>query len=96
VAAGNCVVEIDRMEEFEVEATTSGTAVDSCPVWLFCTVSCTVAGVDTILLATAPESVLESITVVASALPFQRITALLVKFAPVTFIVRFGEPAAIV
>jgi hypothetical protein len=96
VAGGTCVVEIDRLEELEVEATTRGTAVDSCPVSTFCTFNWTVAGVDTILLVTAPDRVLESISVVASALPFQRITALLVKLAPVTFIMRAGEPAWIV
>jgi hypothetical protein len=89
-------VEIARVKELEEEATTKGTAVDSCPVSLFCTFSWTVAGTATILLPTVPERVLESITVVASALPFQRITALLVKLVPVTFIMRAGEPAAIV
>jgi hypothetical protein len=44
----------------------------------------------------APETVLESITVVASLLPFQRITALLVKLFPVTFMVTALDPAAIV
>jgi hypothetical protein len=96
VAGGNWVVEIAGVEELEERATTRGTAVDSCPVSLSCTFSSTVAGAATILLPTAPDSVLESTTVVASALPFQRITALLVKFVPVTFIMRAGEPAAIV
>jgi hypothetical protein len=89
-------VEIDRLGELEAEATTRGTAVDSCPVSMFCTFNWTVAGVDTILLVTVPDSVLESITVVASVFPFQRITALLVKLVPVTFIMRAGEPAWIV
>jgi hypothetical protein len=96
MAEGNWAVEIARVEEFKEGETTRGTAGDSCPVSLSCTFSSTVAGAATILLPTAPDSVLESTTVVASALPFQRITALLVKFVPVTFIMRFGEPAAIV
>jgi len=38
----------------------------------------------------------ESITVVASFPPFQRITALFVKLVPTTFIVTVPDPAAIV
>jgi len=43
-----------------------------------------------------PERVVESTTVVASFAPFQRMTALEVKFAPTTFMVTALEPAAIV
>lgn len=40
-----------------------------------------------------PTSVFESTTDVASELPFQRMTAVFVKFVPTTFIVWVLEPA---
>ncbi len=49
-----------------------------------------------LLAPIVPAKVLESTTDVVSAAPFHRMTALLAKFVPTTFIVTLFEPAAIV
>ena len=63
---------------------TTDTGVDEAFVAGFCTCTCTVEGVAMMLLEIALDSVFESTTEVASGLPFQRITLLLVKFVPET------------
>ena len=75
---------------------TTGTEVEEAFVTVSCTCSCTVEGVATMLLVSVLDRVLESMTEVDSALPFQRMTLSLVKLLPETLMVRFFEPAAMV
>ena len=63
---------------------TTDTGVDEASVAGFWTCTCTVEGVAMMLLEIALDSVFESTTVVASGLPFHRITLLLLKFVPET------------
>jgi hypothetical protein len=78
------------------DATVTDTGDDSFPVSTFCTCNWATAGAARLLLATVAASVLESTTEVTIELPFQRTTAWLVKFDPVTFMVTCSEPAVIV
>jgi hypothetical protein len=77
-------------------AMTTGTPWDSCMVCVFWTFSCTVAGVERLLLPTVPDKVLASTTVVTTGAPFQRIAALEGKFVPETLSVAVWVPAVMV
>jgi hypothetical protein len=63
---------------------TTGTGVDEAFVTGFCTCTSTVDGVAMIVLEIALDRVFESMTEVASGLPFHRMTLSLVKFVPET------------
>jgi hypothetical protein len=54
---------------------TTGTACDAAIVCVFCTCNLAVLGVARLLGPTVPDNVLASTTVVATAVPFQRIAA---------------------
>jgi hypothetical protein len=78
------------------EAIMTGTAWDSSPVSLFWTWTWAVPGRARLPPCTGAARVLASTMEVLSWLPFQRMTALLVKLVPTTFTVRLLVPTAIV
>jgi len=74
---------------------TTGTGADVCPSTSW-TTNCATAGLATSPLPTDAARVVELTTVVARELPFQRTVAWLLKFDPITLMVRFVVPAATV
>ena len=74
-------------------AMTTGKDCDSAMVSGSCTFNWTVVGVERSLLPIIAVRVWVSTTVVAMGAPFQSSTALLEKFAPITFKVVLLEPA---
>jgi hypothetical protein len=79
-----------------VAETTTGMVCDSALVSWFCTWSLAVEGVARLLLPMVPVRAVELTREVEIGEPFQRMTAALVKFVPVTLRVWVWEPAGIV